>query len=85
MWVQPGNRIRFVRACVRASEAACAREAMLLPWLNDFREKVLLGRVAPARACPPPWPSIAVVRACDQIVFSDANACGFFVIRIISC
>ena len=42
MCVQPGNRIRFVRACVRASEAACAREAMLFPWLSDFGKNVLL-------------------------------------------
>ncbi len=65
-WPQPGNRIRFVRACVRASgrarrgEAACGREATLLPWL-DFRTgnsppagrgaRVPLARV-PCRALP---------------------------------
>ena len=41
MLVQPGNR--SVRSCVRASEAACARETMLFPWLGDFSERVLLG------------------------------------------
>ena len=39
--VQPGNR--SVRSCVRASEAACARETMLFPWLGDFSERVLRG------------------------------------------
>ena len=41
MLVQPGNR--SVRSCVRASEAACARETMLFPWLGDFSERVLRG------------------------------------------
>ena len=41
MLVQPGTR--SVRSCVRASEAACARETMLFPWLGDFSERVLRG------------------------------------------
>ena len=44
MLVQPGNR--SVRSCVRASEAACARETMLFPWLGDFSERVLRGAAA---------------------------------------
>ena len=48
MLVQPGNR--SVRSCVRASEAACARETMLFPWLGDFSERVLRGA---ARALAP--------------------------------
>ena len=39
--MQLGNR--SVRSCVRASEAACARETMLFPWLGDFSERVLRG------------------------------------------
>ncbi len=63
-WPQPGNRIRFVRACVRASgrarrgEAACGREATLLPWL-DFRT----GNSPPARARAVP------LRACRAVPF----------------
>ena len=52
MLVQPGNR--SVRSCVRASEAACARETMLFPWLGDFSEMVLQGGGA-ARALPRRW------------------------------
>ena len=51
MLVQPGNH--SVRSCVRASEAACARETMLFPWLGDFSERVLRGGAA--RALPRRW------------------------------
>ena len=50
--MKPGNR--SVRSCVRASEAACARETMLFPWLGDFSERVLRGARA-ARALPRRW------------------------------
>ena len=33
--------VPFVCACVRASEAACACEAMLLVWLGNFAQLVL--------------------------------------------
>ena len=49
MLVQPGNR--SVRSCVRACEAACACETMLLPWLADFSVP------APARV---PFPAVGV-------------------------
>ena len=52
--VKPGNR--SVRSCVRASEAACARETMLFPWLGDFSERVLQG----ARRVPFPVVGLAV-------------------------
>ena len=57
MLVQPGNR--SVRSCVRASEAACARETMLFPWLGDFSERVLRGGGA-ARRVPFPVVGLAV-------------------------
>ncbi len=49
---QTGNRIRFVRACVLACEAACARETMLFPRLGCTAEIILRGRrvVASSRA-----------------------------------
>ena len=57
--VSPTGKSYSFRSCVRASgrarrgEAACGREATLLPWLG-FRT----GNSAPAararRACPPP-------------------------------
>ena len=58
MLVQPGNR--SVRSCVRASEAACARETMLFPWLGDFSERVLRRRGA-ARRVPFPVGGLAVI------------------------
>ncbi len=51
--MKPGNR--SVRSCVCASEAACARETMLFPWLGDFSERVLRGGAAAARALPRRW------------------------------
>ena len=56
MLVQLGNR--SVRSCVRASEAACARETMLFPWLGDFSERVLQGGAA--RRVPFPVVGLAV-------------------------
>ena len=55
MLVQPGNR--SVRSCVRASEAACARETMLFPWLGDFSERVLWGGAARRRV---PFPVVGL-------------------------
>ena len=55
MLVQLGNR--SVRSCVRASEAACARETMLFPWLGDFSERVLRGGAAPRRV---PFPVVGL-------------------------
>ena len=59
--VQPGNRIRFVRsfvrACVRASEAAWVREAMRFPPLGWLGTKISSGAgfaASPSRDYPQP-------------------------------
>ena len=59
---QPGNRfVSFVRACVRASEAVRAREAMLPPLarqLNSQRSSWYPRRSEAVRPgpCPCSWP-----------------------------
>ena len=51
MLVQPGNRIRFVRACVRAKLRVAAGRACFRGWVAEARS-VLRRGVVQRGACP---------------------------------